>query len=93
MVYINYIYALFLGCLSLSFLILLFSRNRVIMGFGYLFLVLSGIILVSSIILTSDTILYVILGFLIIAMILFFNFRDYLETTISKDQDRSENNE
>ena len=63
------------------------------MGFGYLFLVLSGIILVSSIILTSDTILYVILGFLIIAMILFFNFRDYLETTISKDQDRSENNE
>ena len=93
MVYLNYIIALFLGCLSLGLLIVLFSKNRVIMGFGYSFLVLSGIILISSIILTSDAVLFVILGFLIISVILFFTFRDYLESNNEKDQERSENNE
>lgn len=78
MVFISYIIALFLVCFGLGFLILLFTKSKIIMMFGFFFIILAGIILVSSVIIQSETILFLLLGFFAISLILTFSFRDEL---------------
>jgi len=50
-----------------------------IVMFGYFFLVFSGIILISSSVITSDTILFIILGLYILSLVLLFTFRNELK--------------
>ena len=93
MVYLSYLVATALVCLGLGFLLLLFSKTKMTMVFGFVFLIFSGLLLVSSISLTSNTILYFILGFFGISLILIFVFRDELRMKHLKEENRSEENE
>lgn len=93
MVFVSYIVALFLVCLSLGFLCLFFSKTKMIEMFGYFFLVFSGIILISSSVITSDTILFIILGLYILSLVLLFTFRDELKNGQREDTQRREMHE
>ncbi len=93
MVYLSYLVATALVCIGLGFLLLLFSKSKMMMVFGFLFLIFSGLLLVSSISLNSNTILYFILGFFAISLILIFMFRDELKMNLLEKDNRSEENE
>ncbi|MCE7742349.1 MAG: hypothetical protein GOP50_07790 [Candidatus Heimdallarchaeota archaeon] len=93
MVYLSYIIALFLVCFGLGFLILLFTKSRNIMVFGFFFLIISGVILISGTVLTTDAILFLILGLYAISLILLFVFRDELKIKLTVEKQRSDSHE
>jgi len=79
MVYMIALVALFFVCFSFGFLILFFSKTRVIMIFGLFFIIVSGIILISASLITAETVLFLILGLYLLSLIILFSFRDELK--------------
>lgn len=93
MVYVSYIVASFLVCLGLSFLIMLFYKSKLIIIFSFFFLFLSGFLLLSTSTITSESILFYILGFIAISIILLFMFRDELKSKLPTEINKGDANE
>jgi len=90
MVFLSYLIALSLICFCLGLLLLIFSKSKLQMNMSFIFLFLSGIFLISSSILSADTVLFFLLGLVTITIILAFHFRDQLLSNIHVEATRRE---
>lgn len=90
MVFLSYLIALSLICFCLGLLLLMFSKSILQMNMSFIFLFLSGIFLISSSIMSTDIVLFFLLGLVTITIILAFHFRDQLLSNIHVEVTRRE---
>jgi len=90
MVFLSYLIALSLICFCLGLLLLMFSKSILQMNMSFIFLFLSGIFLISSSIMSTDIVLFFLLGLVTITIILAFHFRDQLLSNIHVEATRRE---
>lgn len=92
MVFLNSLIALFFLCLCFSLLIIISSKKNVNILFGFLLMVLSGIVLLSFSELSAENVVFVIFGLLAISIMFAFQFRDHLIVSIESEDSGSDNN-
>ena len=93
MVFLNYLIALAFLSLSFGILLLMISRNGIQLFFGQLFLLLAAFLILSSSVLTIDTMVFFIIGLIFVAILFFFNFRDKIYLRSLQNDERRKSNE
>ncbi len=93
MVFLNYLIALAFLCFSFGMLLILISRSNLYTVLGNLFLILAGILILSQMTLSSETVVFFILGLIFILISFFFSFRDQVYLSTINKSERRESNE
>ena len=91
MVFLDTIFALFFLCLSFGLLLIVGSKKQLNTLFGFLIVMLSGIILLSITQLSAENVFLVILGLIAISIMFAFLLRDSLILSLELDNIRSDN--
>lgn len=92
MVFLDTLLALFFLCFSFGLVLIVGSKKQLNTILGFLIMVLSGTILLSQTQLSSENVILVILGLLIISILFAFQIRDNLILSLEPENKRSDNN-
>jgi hypothetical protein len=92
MVFLDTLIALFFLCFSFSLILVVGSKKQLNTLFGFLLMLLSGMVLLSTTMLSSENVVLAILGLLSISIIFVFQIRDNLILSLEPEDVRSDNN-
>lgn len=91
MVYLSIFAAVSIVIFLLGIIIIIFSRNRLQISFGFIMIIASGILILATQQLTAELIIFYLLGLLSIILILYFHLRDNIIVRTELNRNRSEN--